>query len=42
MKNDLQTKIIEDLKHRKKTSREFLRWVGEDLSNFSLSNLKPL
>ncbi len=25
MKNDLQTEVIEDLKRRKKTSREFLR-----------------
>lgn len=25
MKNDLQTEVIEGLKHRKKTSREFLR-----------------
>lgn len=25
MKNDLQTEVIEDLKRRKKTSREFMR-----------------
>lgn len=25
MKNDLQTKVLDDLKQRKKTSREFLR-----------------
>lgn len=25
MKNDLQTEVIDDLKQRKKTSREFLR-----------------